>query len=156
MFTFFSLRVYVFLTEKSKLPIGRCPTVAPPCWTGTDRAPTRRSPSWFLWLYRAPGWRSRRPSCAPPSRKGGKGPTFPAVSRQGILPFPRAIQGMRGHPRRHAWNRLRRRAPGGQEIGLGSRNLRPRAQVQEALPTGRAVSAVSRERLGEWDGPMAV
>jgi len=35
--------------------------------------------------------------------------------------------------------------PGGQEIGLGSRNLRPRA---EARPTGRAVS---RERLGDWD-----
>ena len=34
--------------------------------------------------------------------------------------------------------------PGGQEIGLGSRNLRcPRA---EARPTGRAVS---RERLGD-------
>jgi len=32
-----------------------------------------------------------------------------------------------GHPRGHAWNRLRRRGPGGQEIGLGSRNLRPRA-----------------------------
>jgi hypothetical protein len=40
--------------------------------------------------------------------------------------------------------------PGGQEIGLGSRNLRPRA---EARPTG---GAVSRERLGDWDGPMAV
>jgi hypothetical protein len=38
--------------------------------------------------------------------------------------------------------------PGGQEIGLGSRNLRrPRA---EARPTGRAVS---RERLGDWNGP---
>jgi hypothetical protein len=40
--------------------------------------------------------------------------------------------------------------PGGQEIGLGSRNLRPSA---EARPTGRAVSS---ERLGDWDGPMAV
>jgi hypothetical protein len=40
--------------------------------------------------------------------------------------------------------------PGVQEIGLGSRNLRPRA---EARPTGRAVS---RERLGDWDGPMEV
>ena len=40
--------------------------------------------------------------------------------------------------------------PGGQEIGLGSRNLRPSA---EARPTG---CAVSRERLGDWDGPMAV
>ena len=39
---------------------------------------------------------------------------------------------------------------GGQEIGLGSRNLRPRA---EARPTGRAVY---RERLGDWDGPMEV
>jgi len=38
----------------------------------------------------------------------------------------------------------------GQEIGLGSRNLRPRA---EARPTG---GAVSRERLGVWDGPMEV
>jgi hypothetical protein len=42
------------------------------------------------------------------------------------------------------------RDPGGQEIGLGSRSLRPRA---EARPTGRAVS---RERLGDWGGPMAV
>jgi hypothetical protein len=40
--------------------------------------------------------------------------------------------------------------PGGQEIGLGSRNLRPRAEAQ---PTGRAVS---KERLGNWDGQMAV
>jgi hypothetical protein len=42
--------------------------------------------------------------------------------------------------------------PGGQEIGLGSRNLRPRA---EARPTGRAVSR-SAERLGDWDGQMEV
>jgi len=34
--------------------------------------------------------------------------------------------------------------------GLGSRNLRLRA---EAHPTGRAVS---RERLGDWDGPIKV
>ena len=40
--------------------------------------------------------------------------------------------------------------PGVQEIGLGSQNLRPRA---EARPTGRAVS---RERLSDWNGPMAV
>jgi hypothetical protein len=40
--------------------------------------------------------------------------------------------------------------PGGQEIGLGSRNLRPRAV---ARPTGRAVS---RERLDDWDGSIAV
>jgi hypothetical protein len=40
--------------------------------------------------------------------------------------------------------------PEGQEIGLGSRNLRPRA---EAGPTGRAVS---RERLVDWDGPKEV
>ena len=40
--------------------------------------------------------------------------------------------------------------PGGQEIGLGSRTLRPRA---ESRPTGRAVS---RERLGDWAGPMEV
>jgi hypothetical protein len=40
--------------------------------------------------------------------------------------------------------------PGGQEIGLGTRNLRPRA---EARPTGRAVS---KERLGDWDGPIGV
>jgi hypothetical protein len=40
--------------------------------------------------------------------------------------------------------------PGGQEIGLGSRNLRPRA---DARPMGRAVS---RERLSDWDGPMEV
>jgi len=40
--------------------------------------------------------------------------------------------------------------PGGQEIGLGSRNLRPRA---DARPTGRAVS---KERLGDWHGPLAV
>jgi hypothetical protein len=57
-------------------------------------------------------------------------------------PFPRAIQGG------NAWNRLRRRGPGGQEIGLGFRNLCPRA---EARPTGRAVS---KERLGDWDAPM--
>jgi hypothetical protein len=44
--------------------------------------------------------------------------------------------------------------PGGQEIGLGSRNLRPRHKSRaEARPTGRAVSW---ERLGDWDGPMAV
>ena len=47
--------------------------------------------------------------------------------------------------------------PGGQEIGLGSRNLRSRAKVQgggpEARPTGRAIS---RERLGDWDGPIKV
>ena len=40
--------------------------------------------------------------------------------------------------------------PGGQEIGLGSRNLRPKA---EARPTGRSVS---RERLGDRDGWMEV
>jgi hypothetical protein len=43
--------------------------------------------------------------------------------------------------------------PGGQEVGfrgLGSRNLRTRA---EARPTGRAVS---KERLGDWDGQMNV
>ena len=40
--------------------------------------------------------------------------------------------------------------PGGEEIGLGSRNLGPRAV---ARLTWRAVS---RERLGVWDGPMAV
>jgi hypothetical protein len=39
---------------------------------------------------------------------------------------------------------------GGQEIGLGSRNLRPRA---EARSTG---CAVSKERLGDWDGQMVV
>ena len=33
---------------------------------------------------------------------------------------------------------------------MGSRNLRPRAEAQ---PTGRAVS---KERLGSWDGQMAV
>jgi hypothetical protein len=38
--------------------------------------------------------------------------------------------------------------PGGQKIGLGSRNLRPRA---EAHSMGRAVS---REQLGDLDGPM--
>ena len=42
--------------------------------------------------------------------------------------------------------------PGGEEIGLGSRNLRPRADTV-TRPTGRAVS---RERLDDWDGPMAV
>ncbi len=36
--------------------------------------------------------------------------------------------------------------PGGQEIGLGPRDLRPRA-------TGRADT---RERLCDWDGPMEV
>jgi hypothetical protein len=43
-----------------------------------------------LYFYGAPGWRSKRSggandrlrrSCAPPSRTGGKGPTFPAVKR---------------------------------------------------------------------------
>ena len=44
--------------------------------------------------------------------------------------------------------------PGGQEIGLGSRNLRPRTQVQGGgTSQGRAGS---RERLGDWDGPMPV
>ena len=37
--------------------------------------------------------------------------------------------------------------PGGQKIGLGPRNLRPRAETR---PTGRAVS---RERLDDWDRP---
>ena len=40
--------------------------------------------------------------------------------------------------------------PGGQEIGLGSRNLRPKTEVR---PTGRAVS---KERIGDWDGVMEV
>jgi hypothetical protein len=40
--------------------------------------------------------------------------------------------------------------PGGQEIGIGCRNIRPRA---EARPTG---GADCQERLGDWDGPMAV
>jgi hypothetical protein len=40
--------------------------------------------------------------------------------------------------------------PTHQEIGLGSRNLRLKA---EARPTGRAVS---RERLGDWAGPIEV
>ncbi len=44
--------------------------------------------------------------------------------------------------------------PGGQEIGLGSRNLRPRAHVQGGGTSHGA--RVSRERLGDWDGPMAV
>ena len=39
---------------------------------------------------------------------------------------------------------------GGQEIGLGSRDLHPRA---EARATGRAVS---EERLGDWDGQADV
>jgi hypothetical protein len=34
--------------------------------------------------------------------------------------------------------------------GLGSRNLRPKA---EARPTGRAVS---KERLGDWEGQVDV
>jgi hypothetical protein len=41
-------------------------------------------------------------------RKGGRGPAFPAVIGAWGPPFPRAIQGGRGHPRRHAWGRLRR------------------------------------------------
>jgi hypothetical protein len=40
--------------------------------------------------------------------------------------------------------------PGGQEISLGPRNLRSRA---EPRPTERAVS---KERLGDWDGQMDV
>jgi hypothetical protein len=48
--------------------------------------------------------------------------------------------------------------PGGQEISLGSvwdpETFAPGQKSRaEARPTGRAVS---RERLGDWDGPMAV
>ena len=40
--------------------------------------------------------------------------------------------------------------PGGQEIDLGSRNLRPSA---EARPMG---GGVTKERLGDWDGQTHV
>ena len=44
--------------------------------------------------------------------------------------------------------------PGAQEIGLGPRTFAPgQTSTPEARPTGRAVS---RERLGDWDGSMAV
>jgi len=57
-----------------------------------------------------------------PERRQGAHLSCSKEARDPAFRVSRVIQGMRGHPRRHAWNRLRRRCPRGQEIGLGSPN----------------------------------
>ncbi len=54
--------------------------------------------------------------------------------------------------------------PGGQELGSGSRNLRAKGVAKDVLGRGSYLNrsvpsqgrAVSRERLGDWDGPIEV
>jgi hypothetical protein len=77
-----------------------------------------------------------RRSCAPPSREAGRGPAFLA-----------------SHPRR-PWPSTEGCLEGsGGRFGIPKPSPKGKSPGQRQRPTGRAVS---RERLGDWDGPLAV